>query len=222
MAITQKASLNLTKTETNHQSTLRTAHVCVCVSLCTTVVHNTAQNSSDSLHSYPPDNHLTAQMMSTVGPPRKIDTNQPSLLHSVFSPIRQLAWNIAANPVFSHVLCMYYITFTLFCCTCVVSGQSALIILININFYILNAVRLLRTYVRNAGRGRHNDNSWLNHWRYRPEIWRLATCGHGLQRSSVNKRGWPCFQRVSVLRRPKNEYLGLSRRSWTALFAANQ
>jgi len=31
--------------------------VCVCVSLCTTVVHNTAQNSSDNCHSYPPDNH---------------------------------------------------------------------------------------------------------------------------------------------------------------------
>jgi len=25
--------------------------------LCTTVVHNTAQNSSDNLPSYPPDNH---------------------------------------------------------------------------------------------------------------------------------------------------------------------
>jgi len=29
----------------------------VCVSLCTTVVHNTAQNSSDNIPSYPPDNH---------------------------------------------------------------------------------------------------------------------------------------------------------------------
>ena len=29
----------------------------VCISLCTTVVHNTAQNSSDNLLSYPPDNH---------------------------------------------------------------------------------------------------------------------------------------------------------------------
>ena len=29
----------------------------VCISLCTTVVHNTAQNSSDNLPSYPPDNH---------------------------------------------------------------------------------------------------------------------------------------------------------------------
>ena len=29
----------------------------MCVALCTTVVHNTAQNSSANFHSYPPDNH---------------------------------------------------------------------------------------------------------------------------------------------------------------------
>jgi len=29
----------------------------VCISLCTTVVHNTAQKSSDNFPSYPPDNH---------------------------------------------------------------------------------------------------------------------------------------------------------------------
>jgi len=40
--------------------------VCVCVSLCTTVVHNTAQNSSDNCHSYPPDNHHSLHM-STGG-----------------------------------------------------------------------------------------------------------------------------------------------------------
>ena len=28
-----------------------------CVSLCTTVIHVTSQNSSDNLPSYPPDNH---------------------------------------------------------------------------------------------------------------------------------------------------------------------
>jgi len=33
--------------------------VCVCVSLCTIVVHNTAQNSSHNFLSYPPDNHHT-------------------------------------------------------------------------------------------------------------------------------------------------------------------
>jgi len=39
--------------------TLRTVHMCACahVSLCTTVVHNTAQNSSDYFPSKPPDNH---------------------------------------------------------------------------------------------------------------------------------------------------------------------
>ena len=30
---------------------------CLCVSLCTTVVHNTAQNSYDDFPSYPPDSH---------------------------------------------------------------------------------------------------------------------------------------------------------------------
>ena len=29
----------------------------MCVSLCTTVIHNTAENSSDDFPSYPPDNH---------------------------------------------------------------------------------------------------------------------------------------------------------------------
>ena len=31
--------------------------MCVCVSLYTTVIHNTAQNSSDNLASYRPDNY---------------------------------------------------------------------------------------------------------------------------------------------------------------------
>jgi len=35
---------------------VRTAH-CVSLRLCTIVVHSTALNSSDNLHSYPPDNH---------------------------------------------------------------------------------------------------------------------------------------------------------------------
>jgi len=33
------------------------SYVCVCILLCTTVRHNTAKNSSDSVHSYPPDIH---------------------------------------------------------------------------------------------------------------------------------------------------------------------
>jgi len=32
-------------------------HMIVYVSLCTAVVHNTAQYSSDNFHSYPPDSH---------------------------------------------------------------------------------------------------------------------------------------------------------------------
>jgi len=42
-----------TKAKPKQHSSVRTAHVCV--SLCTTVVHNTAQNSSDNLPSHPPD-----------------------------------------------------------------------------------------------------------------------------------------------------------------------
>ena len=50
----KKLNLNL-----NQSSSLRTPHInlCVCISLCTTVVHNTAQNSSDNVPSYYPDNH---------------------------------------------------------------------------------------------------------------------------------------------------------------------
>jgi len=32
----------------------------VCLSLCTTVMHNTAQSSSDYLPSYPPDKHQSS------------------------------------------------------------------------------------------------------------------------------------------------------------------
>ena len=55
--------------------------------------------------------------------------------------------------------------------------------------YILNAVRC--PHVRNTGHGqlsrqwRNNENSLLCCCRYRPETWRLATCGHGMQRSSL-------------------------------------
>ena len=60
--------LNLnTKTKPKTKPTLifiRTVRMyCICVSLSTTVVHNTAQNSSDSLASYPPARH----MLSTGG-----------------------------------------------------------------------------------------------------------------------------------------------------------
>jgi len=47
----------------NQQSTVKTAHVCVfvCISLCTTVVHNTAQDSYDNLRSYPPESHYCSK-----------------------------------------------------------------------------------------------------------------------------------------------------------------
>jgi len=31
--------------------------ICVCIALCTIVVHNTAQNRADNFPSYPPNNH---------------------------------------------------------------------------------------------------------------------------------------------------------------------
>jgi len=38
----------------------------VCILLYTTFVHNTAQNSSDNLPSYPPDNHHCSDAVTTV------------------------------------------------------------------------------------------------------------------------------------------------------------
>ena len=53
---TKKRNVNL-----NQHGNLRTVHtcvtLCVCVSLCTTVVHNTAYNSSDYFPSYSPVSH---------------------------------------------------------------------------------------------------------------------------------------------------------------------
>jgi len=45
-----------TKTKSKPKPTLIFKNFsCVCISLCTTVVHNTAQNTSDNFPSYPPD-----------------------------------------------------------------------------------------------------------------------------------------------------------------------
>jgi len=38
----------------------------VCVSLCTFVVHNTAQSSSDYLPSYPPDKHQSSDAVCSA------------------------------------------------------------------------------------------------------------------------------------------------------------
>jgi len=53
----KKLNLNL-----NQHSSLRTAHVRVCVSLRMTVMHNKAHNSSDNFPSYPPDNHHSSKV----------------------------------------------------------------------------------------------------------------------------------------------------------------
>ena len=52
---------------------LKTAHI-MCVSLSTTVVHNTAQNSFDNFPSYPPDNHHNSDLMTSTGGERNPGT----------------------------------------------------------------------------------------------------------------------------------------------------
>jgi len=52
--LSKKVNLNLKRT-LNLKNCSR-----VCISLCTTVVHNTTQNSSDYLPSYPPDNRRSS------------------------------------------------------------------------------------------------------------------------------------------------------------------
>jgi len=39
------------------QRTVRSVYMCVCIALCTIVVHNIAQNRPDNFPSYRPDNH---------------------------------------------------------------------------------------------------------------------------------------------------------------------
>jgi len=62
--------LNLNKhTKTEHKpKPTRVFKNCsyVCVSLSTTVVHNTAQNSSDNFLSYPPDNHHSSDDVNVM------------------------------------------------------------------------------------------------------------------------------------------------------------
>jgi len=47
----------------------------VCISLCTTVVHNTAQNNCDNLPSYPPDNHHSSDDVYRRGEGEAVDDN---------------------------------------------------------------------------------------------------------------------------------------------------
>jgi len=58
------------KANLNQHSSVRTAHIRmhITVHCCSTLqLHNTIQNSSDNLTSYPPESLLTAQMLSTGG-----------------------------------------------------------------------------------------------------------------------------------------------------------
>jgi len=72
----------------NQHSSLKTA-VCVCISLCTTVLHKTAENSSYNILSYPPDNdHISNDVYWRGG----------TYLHS---------WFVGYNWY------LYYVTFTL-------------------------------------------------------------------------------------------------------------
>ena len=46
---------------------------CSCLWLCTTVLHNTAQNSSDNLPSYSPDNHHSSDVVALILIKEKLD-----------------------------------------------------------------------------------------------------------------------------------------------------
>ena len=49
------------------QNSLSSAHICVHIIVYTTVIHNTAQNSSDNFPSYAPDNDHSSDKLTTGG-----------------------------------------------------------------------------------------------------------------------------------------------------------
>ena len=53
--------------EQNSQNSLSSGHMCVHITVYTTVVHNTAQNSSDNFLSYAPDNDHSSDELTTGG-----------------------------------------------------------------------------------------------------------------------------------------------------------
>ena len=73
----------------------------VCVSLCTTVIHNTAQNSYDNISSYPPDNHHCSDVvygregLNTSVIKKLLSTNEGTLF-----PVRRLS-------IFRHTLLLF-------------------------------------------------------------------------------------------------------------------
>jgi len=79
MTKTQKANLNLQKPKPKLTENFKNCSY-VWVSLCTTVVHNTAQNSSDNLASYPPDNHHCSDVVRWRGG-RVLEAMKPKLHH---------------------------------------------------------------------------------------------------------------------------------------------
>jgi len=74
------------------------SYVCVCVSLCTTVVHNTALNSSDNLPSYPPDNHHCSDDVYWRGAGETL-SNQPTITRwpHPFPTDSSLGWQCWCN-----------------------------------------------------------------------------------------------------------------------------
>jgi len=50
--------------------------MCIGLSLCTNVVHNTAQNSSDNFPSYPPENHHSSDDVLWKGKGDNRQTNK--------------------------------------------------------------------------------------------------------------------------------------------------
>jgi len=77
---------------------------CVYVSLCTTVVHNTAQNSSDNFPSYPPDNHHCSDDVywrGTEGCRRLPPQTAPHCTVSLWTSMTKVAWNLRLQQHFT-------------------------------------------------------------------------------------------------------------------------
>ena len=65
-----------TKTKPKREPTLTFKNCSrVCISLCTTVVHNMAQNNCDNFPSYPPDNHRSSDDVYRTGGGEAVDDN---------------------------------------------------------------------------------------------------------------------------------------------------
>jgi len=65
----------------NQRLHVRTVHVCI--SLCTIVAHNTAQNSCDNLPSYPADNRHCSDAVYRAGGGGKYHNSQMSVVSAI-------------------------------------------------------------------------------------------------------------------------------------------